>query len=134
MRKTIALNLESDPNFTVFLSIIKLSGLYAVLDGDDKYTLFAPDNEAFERLTAPVYARLINEDRKKLRRIMEYHIVPGEYKLDDLSHNSRLQTLNGNDIIITTVNDKQTRINESNIIRGNKWASNGVIHVIDAVL
>lgn len=134
MRKSIATTLESDTDFTVFLSIIKLSGLYSLLDGDDKYTLFAPNNEAFENLTAPVYARLINEDRKKLRRIMEYHIIPGEYKLDDLTHNSKLQTLNGNDVNITTVNEDQTRINESSIIRPNKLASNGVIHMVNAVL
>ena len=133
MRKSIAVILESDTRLTIFLSIIKLAGLYATLNGEEKFTVFAPDNDAFEKLTAPVYSRIINEGRPKLKRIMQYHILPGKYRLHDFHHGAKLQTLNGNDVNIT-ITDDVVRVNESKIIRPDKIASNGIIHVVDTML
>lgn len=133
MRKSIAVILESDTRLTTFLSIIKLAGLYSILNGEETFTVFAPDNNAFEKLTAPVYSRIINEGRPKLMRIMQYHILSGKHRLQDFVHGSKLQTMNGNDVNITIDGDV-VRINESKIVRANKIASNGVIHVVDTML
>lgn len=133
MSKSIAAMLESDTRVTIFLSIIKLAGLYTMLNDEKGLTVLAPDNNAFEKLTTAVYSRIINEGRPKLKRIMQYHILPGYYSLLDFRHGSKLQTMNGNDVNITIIGGV-VRINDSKIIGAQRTASNGIIHVLDTML
>lgn len=133
MNNSIAAFLESEYRFSTLMSIVKLAGLYSILDSKMLLTLLAPDNKAFERMAAQAYSRLINNDKSKLRRIIEYHILPGYFTSNDLHHGSRIQTLNGNDV--TIYNKKGTiKINESTIVEMDIIVSNGIIHTLNMLL
>lgn len=130
---TIAYFLESEYRFSTFTSIIKLAGLYALLDSKKLFTLLAPDNKAFERMAAQAYSKLINTDKNKLRRVIEYHILPGQFTARDLRHGMRIQTLNGNDVVIHQAAGI-IKINTSTIIEMDIVVSNGIIHTINMLL
>jgi uncharacterized surface protein with fasciclin (FAS1) repeats len=112
---------------------MKLAGLYPVLDTLDPITLFAVDNDGFGKMPTAAYARLINEPKEKITRIMQYQIVHGRYNERSLIHGEKIQTLNGNDVRIYKKEDV-VKINESSLVDSDIVLSNGIIHTLDALL
>jgi uncharacterized surface protein with fasciclin (FAS1) repeats len=132
MSKTIAQLLELDTQFTFFISLIKLAGLYERLNKGGYLTVLAPVNLAFEKVNHNDYARLINESHANLVSAMEYYILPGQFKLNQLRNDLKIITLNGTEIHVN-VTDHGIRVNTSTIGK-YKIASNGIIHALDSVL
>jgi uncharacterized surface protein with fasciclin (FAS1) repeats len=113
--------------------------LDSLLRSAGPYTLFAPDNAAFKKLPGGTMANLMNPDsQKKLSSMMEYHIVPGEFKADELINGMKLTTLQGQELTVN-VNDTIISISDpkgaqSNILMPNLKTGNGYLHQVDAVI
>jgi uncharacterized surface protein with fasciclin (FAS1) repeats len=98
----------------------------------EPYTLFAPTNEAFDKL--PVATKtLFNSDPNAIVDVLTYHLVDGALTLDELSTPTHVATLQGSAITITVV-DGIVRLNDTALVTTRIPATNGVIYTIDTVL
>ena len=98
------------------------------------FTVFAPTNAAFDLLPASTVDDLVKpENQRKLRVILEYHVLLGVYKPEDFFKGRNLGTADGRSVTVAVAEDGTVTINGAKII-GTVPASNGIIHVIDQVL
>jgi len=113
---------------------IGLRGAFLVrrLLGSGPYTVFAPTNDAFAAMPAGVFDWLF-EDRARLAHVLAYHIVPGKVMAHDMTSLHSLPTVQGNALRIATF-DGQVTVNDAHVISSDVFCSNGIIHLIDAVL
>ncbi|MBM7662843.1 putative surface protein with fasciclin (FAS1) repeats [Bacillus mesophilus] len=122
-----------NPEFTILLAALQQAELGGVLDGKRQFTVFAPTDAAFanllEALNVTPEQLLTNPD---LASILLYHVVPGRINASDLEDGMLLRTINGQKIKISL--GETAKVNDSTIVKADISASNGVIHVIDAVL
>jgi uncharacterized surface protein with fasciclin (FAS1) repeats len=96
--------------------------------------VFAPTDEAFAALPEGTLDELLMpENQETLQAILTYHVVPGKVMAEDAMGLESAETVQGQEITITTL-DGSVMINEATVIQADIEASNGVIHVIDAVL
>jgi uncharacterized surface protein with fasciclin (FAS1) repeats len=119
-------------SFTTLLAAVEAAGLTATLKGPGPFTVFAPTDAAFEALPPGTVESLLN-DIPTLTAILTYHVVAGELEATDVVSRSQLTTVNGADIEVS-VQGSAVRVNDANILQTDIRASNGVIHVIDAVI
>jgi uncharacterized surface protein with fasciclin (FAS1) repeats len=124
----------SNGNFEILTAAIEAAGLTEVLSNEDlSVTVFAPTDEAFAALPeGTLDALLLPENRDQLAQILTYHVVDGEVRSTDLASGD-VETLSGASVAVM-VGDGMVTINEANVVAADIEASNGVIHVIDAVL
>ena len=122
-------------NVTTVVAAVKAAGLVDTLKSAGPFTVFAPNNAAFDKLPSGTVATLLlPENKAKLTDILTYHVVAGRYKLADLVDGMSLTTVEGKKLMITKVNG-QVMINGSAMIETpNVISSNGVTHVITSVL
>lgn len=122
-----------NPDFSTLVAAVEAAGLVETLSGTGPFTVFAPTNEAFEALPAGVLdTLLLPENKETLTKVLTYHVVPGEVT-SDLVTAGDVATVEGSTIAITT--DGGVKINGTTTVTAvDVEASNGVIHVIDAVL
>lgn len=98
------------------------------------FTVFAPTNAAFDALPAGTLDDLVKpENQRKLRDILEYHVLLGVYKPGDFVNGRNLGTADGRSVTVVVAEDGTVTINGAKII-GTVSASNGIIHVVDQVL
>jgi uncharacterized surface protein with fasciclin (FAS1) repeats len=120
--------------FSTLLAAAKAAGLVDALSAEGPLTVFAPTDEAFSKLPAGTVESLLKpENRDKLAAILKYHVVSGRIYSDDAVAAKSAKTLQGQAIKIAVENGK-AMINNANLLKTDIDASNGVIHVIDAVL
>lgn len=120
--------------FKTLLAAVKAAGLVDVLSGDGPFTVFAPTDEAFAKLPKGTVESLLKpENKDKLVAILKYHVVSGRVFSDDAVKAEKAETLQGQDVRIA-VKDGKAMVNESRLVATDIDASNGVIHVVDAVL
>ena len=120
--------------FTTLAAALDAAGLVETLKGPGPFTVFAPTDEAFGRLPAGTVEELLQpENADQLTAILTYHVVPGELTAGEVVGLDAAETVNGQTIDIT-VNGDRVMVNEANVIAVDIAASNGVIHVIDAVI
>jgi uncharacterized surface protein with fasciclin (FAS1) repeats len=118
---------------TTLVTAIKAAEYVDVLANTGPFTVFAPTNAAFDKLPKGTVEGLLKpESKKALRNILEYHVSIGVFKLENLKDGQVIGQANGDNITITMKDGKPT-VNGANIIASIP-ASNGIIHVIDAVL
>jgi uncharacterized surface protein with fasciclin (FAS1) repeats len=123
---------SSNPDFETLVAAVTAAGLAETLSGEGPFTVFAPTDEAFEALPEGVLdALLLPENKDALTSILTYHVVSGEVMAADVTAGD-VPTVEGSTIAITT--DGGVKVNEANVTTTDVDASNGVIHVIDAVL
>jgi uncharacterized surface protein with fasciclin (FAS1) repeats len=102
------------------------------LSGDGPFTVFAPTNAAFAALPAGLLDKLLLPKNKAiLTKILTYHVVGSEVMAADVTAGN-VTTLEGSSIAVTTMDG--VKVNKANVTTTDVMASNGVIHVIDAVL
>lgn len=118
-------------NFTTLLAAVEAAGLVETLKGEGPFTVFAPTDEAFAALPEGTVEGLL-ADPEALAAILTYHVIPGEVMSSDLSEGMTAATVNGAEVTFTL--EGGPKINGANIIQPDVDASNGVIHVIDAVI
>ena len=129
---------ESDPDFSTLVAAVKAAGLASTLEGSGPFTVFAPTNAAFAALPAGTLQTLLQPAHKaELTSILTYHVTPGALKAADIMPGA-VKTVNGASFTLhdmngtLTITDSKGRT--ARIVRTDIVASNGVIHVIDAVL
>ena len=119
--------------FETLVAAVQAAGLVDTLKGDGPFTVFAPTDAAFAALPeGTVESLLLPENRDMLTSILTYHVVPGKVKAKNLSDGLAAATVNGSDVTFDLSNGAM--VNGANIVKTDIYTSNGVIHVIDAVL
>ncbi len=120
--------------FKTLAAAIQAAGLTDALNGSGPFTVFAPTDEAFAKLPAGTVESLLKpENKEKLQAILKYHVVAAKVMAKDAIAAKTADTLQGGSIRITAENG-HVKINDSKVVKADIVASNGVIHVIDAVL
>jgi uncharacterized surface protein with fasciclin (FAS1) repeats len=120
--------------FKTLCAAVEAAGLASTLQGEGPFTVFAPTDEAFAKLPAGTVESLLKpENKSKLVAVLTYHVVPGRVFSDKAVASKTLKTVQGQEITIA-VKDGKAMADKATIVKTDIDASNGVIHVIDAVL
>ncbi|MDN3690147.1 fasciclin domain-containing protein [Cyclobacterium jeungdonense] len=128
----VDLAVETDALSTL-VDAVKVGDLVSTLQGDGPFTVFAPTNDAFAAVREGTLESLLKpENKDQLVAILTYHVVPGKVMSTDLSDGMKAATVNGAEITITTAGG--AKVNGANVVTANVEATNGVVHVIDAVI
>jgi uncharacterized surface protein with fasciclin (FAS1) repeats len=123
---------SSAGDFNTLVAAVKAAGLVETLQSEGPFTVFAPTDKAFAKLPAGTVENLLaNPD--KLKKILLYHVVPGEVKAADVIKLSSAKTAEGSDVAIA-VKDGNVMVDDAHVVTADVMASNGVIHVIDTVI
>ena len=120
--------------FSMLVQLLQAADLVETLAGDGPFTVFAPTNDAFA-LALPGHAfdtMQKPENLELLQAILKYHVLAGTVLSADLSLDQTATTLEGSDVTVTSIDP--VMINDATMITADVIASNGAIHVIDAVL
>jgi uncharacterized surface protein with fasciclin (FAS1) repeats len=121
------------PDHTTLVTALKTAEYVDVLSNAGPFTVFAPTNAAFEKLPAGTVEGLLKPEKKAdLRNILEYHVYVGVLKPEYFQDGQSLGQVNGQNITVG-VKDGKITVNGANVVASIP-ASNGIIHVIDAVL
>lgn len=119
---------------TTLVAALKQADLVTSLSNAGPFTVFAPTDEAFKKLPAGTVEGLMKDDKKAdLQNILQYHVTVSSIKAEDLKDGQSLGMVNGDNITITR-KDGKLFINGTTQVIASIPASNGTIHVIDAVL
>jgi uncharacterized surface protein with fasciclin (FAS1) repeats len=123
---------QGNEDFSTLVAAITAAGLGDALSGAGPFTVFAPTNAAFEALPAGLLEKLLlPENKEVLTKILTYHVVSAKVMAADVTAGD-VTTLEGSAFAVTT--EGGVKVNTSNVTVTDIPASNGVIHVIDAVL
>jgi uncharacterized surface protein with fasciclin (FAS1) repeats len=119
---------------TTLVAAVKQAELVDALSNAGPFTVFAPTNAAFEKLPKGTVDDLMKpENKEKLQDILQYHVFVGTLKTDLMQDGQVLNEVNGGNITISKKDGKVMISNSASIVASIP-ASNGIIHVIDAVL
>lgn len=144
--KNIVENAVNSKDHTTLVAAVKAAGLVDVLQSDGPFTVFAPTNEAFDALPAGTVQNLLKpENKEKLKSILTYHVLAGNYSSADVvaaikkgNGKATFKTVNGGELYAmmdgSDVVLKDTSGNTATVTIADVNQSNGVIHVIDSVL
>jgi len=120
-------------SFETLLAAATAAGLVETLKSEGPFTVFAPTDEAFAALPeGTVESLLMEENKDQLTSILTYHVVPGKVMSSDLTDGMMATTVQGGDLTVDMSDG--VMINGANVVTADIEASNGVIHVIDAVI
>lgn len=120
-------------SFKTLAAALTAADLIEVLKSDGPFTVFAPTDEAFAKLPeGTVESLLLPENKEKLVAVLTYHVVPGKVKAADVVKLKSAETVQGQSVKIDAKDG--VKINQANVVKADIECSNGVIHVIDAVL
>lgn len=144
--KNIVENAVNSKDHTTLVAAVKAAGLVETLSSTGPFTVFAPTNEAFGKLPAGTVDNLVKpENRSTLTKILTYHVVAGKLSAADLwakiksgSGKAEIKTVSGGTLTVMSAGKKLYLVDEKG---GKSWItiadvnqSNGVIHVVNAVL
>ncbi|MDG1424153.1 MAG: fasciclin domain-containing protein, partial [Paracoccaceae bacterium] len=119
--------------FNTLVAAVQAAGLVDTLKSEGPFTVFAPTDEAFAALPAGTVETLLKpENKAQLIAILTYHVVAGKVMSGDLSNGMTAPTVQGSNITIMT--NGGVTVNGANVVSADIETSNGVIHVIDAVI
>ena len=118
-------------SFNTLVKAVEAADLVDFLKTPGPYTVFAPVDEAFERLPEGALDELL-QDIPKLKKILTYHVVFGDVRSDNLLEIEEAETVEGSIIAVDTSNGY--KVNQALVITPDILTDNGVIHVIDSIL
>jgi len=122
-------------SFETLVAAVKAAGLVDTLKGDGPFTVFAPTDEAFAKLPeGTVEALLKPENKDKLVAILTYHVVSGKVMAETAVTLDKATTVQGKDIKLEVKDGKLTLNDSAKVVTADVETSNGVIHIIDAVI
>ena len=144
--KNIVENAMNSKDHTTLVSAVKAAGLVDTLEGPGTFTVFAPTNEAFDKLPAGTVDTLLKpENQDQLKKILTYHVVPGKLTTKEIAKmikkgdgKAELKTVQG-EILTATMQDGKLVLTDqkggtATVTIPDVIQSNGVIDVVDAVL
>jgi len=144
--KNIVENAVNSSDHTTLVAAVKAAGLVDTLEGAGPFTVFAPTNEAFDKLPAGTVDTLLKpENKSQLVKVLTYHVVAGRVTSQDLlkmikagGGKATLTTVAGGTLTATRKHGKIVLTDEkggmATITIADVYQSNGVIHVVDSVL
>jgi uncharacterized surface protein with fasciclin (FAS1) repeats len=145
--KNIIENAINSKDHTTLVAAVKAAGLVETLEGPGPFTVFAPTNEAFAKLPPGTVENLLKpENKATLVKILTYHVVPGRMTAAGLMKAvkagegmAKLKSVAGDEIVVKEAGPGKLTITDAkgdvaHVSIANVLQSNGVIHVIDAVL
>jgi uncharacterized surface protein with fasciclin (FAS1) repeats len=144
--KTIVENAVNSKDHTTLVAAVKAAGLVDTLNSAGPFTVFAPTNEAFDKLPAGTVDTLVKpENKATLTKILTYHVVSGKYnakKLEQMIKKGNgkaiLKTVQGEDLTLSMSGNNivmtDAKGGTSTVKISDVYQSNGVIHVVDSVL
>ncbi|KAA0254953.1 MAG: fasciclin domain-containing protein [Acidobacteria bacterium] len=118
-------------SFKTLVKAVETAGLVGVLKGPGPYTVFAPTDEAFAKVPKADLDALM-KDKAKLAKVLSYHVFAGNAGSADLKMLKDLSMVDGGRVKIDAT--KGLKVDQANVVKPDVPASNGVIHVVDAVL
>jgi uncharacterized surface protein with fasciclin (FAS1) repeats len=120
--------------FKTLAAALQAAGLVETLKGAGPFTVFAPTDEAFAKLPKGTVEDLLKpENKAKLTAILTYHVVPGKVMAADVVKVKDAKTVQGGSVKVSTMGNT-VMIDNAHVVKADIAASNGVIHVIDAVI
>jgi uncharacterized surface protein with fasciclin (FAS1) repeats len=123
---------SGNPDFETLVAAVAAAGLVETLQGDGPFTVFAPTDDAFAALPEGLVEKLLlPENKDTLVAILTYHVVAGQVLAADVAA-GEVPSVQGENITVTV--DGGVKVNGANVVATDVIASNGVIHVIDAVI
>lgn len=117
--------------FKTLVTAIKAAGLVETLNGTGPFTVFAPSDEAFAKLSKETLDKVL-ADKAELTKILTYHVVPGKVMAADVAELTTATTVQGGEVDINA--DDGVKVNDATVVTADIECTNGVIHVIDTVL
>jgi uncharacterized surface protein with fasciclin (FAS1) repeats len=124
----------ADGRFSTLKAALDAAGLTVFFQWDNKLTVFAPTDEAFAKLPEGTVEELLKPKNKDLLvEILSYHVASGQFELPDALQASDIEVVKGGSVDVSFSNGR-VRVNDANLIDGDVICTDGVIHVIDAVL
>ncbi len=132
-------SLQGQPDYTTILQILNESGLNKQANPAGPYTVFVPNNGAFDELgDATLKGLLLPSSKKRLSRMLAYHVIRGSYTSDKLRDGQTLTNVLGQILVVHKQGDSITitdgRGTVADVIERDIRATNGVIHTINKVL
>lgn len=131
-RKDIVETAVAAKDFKTLVTAVKAADLVEVLSGKGPFTVFAPTDHAFAKISKDRLNALL-KDKKALQGVLTYHVVPGKLMAADVVKLESAKTVQGKPVKITTA-DRLVKINGAKVVKTDIECANGVIHVIDTVL
>lgn len=127
-------NAIASPDHSTLVAAVQAADLAGTLSGAGPFTVFAPTNAAFDKLPAGTVDNLLKpENKQQLANVLTYHVVPGTYNAADLKDGQKLKTVQGKELIVM-MKDGKVMIDGATVTAPDLVSSNGVIHVLDAVV
>ena len=121
-------------SFKTLAKALEAADLVTTLKGAGPFTVFAPTDEAFAKLPAGTLDTLLKpENKAKLRRILTYHVVAGKVMASEVMNMSSAKAVSG-DTIAIVARTGSVMVDNAQVTKTDIVASNGLIHVIDAVI
>jgi uncharacterized surface protein with fasciclin (FAS1) repeats len=134
MKKDIVDVAVENGSFTTLVAAVKAAELVETLKGEGPFTVFAPTDEAFEKLPDGTVETLLKpENKDRLVEVLTYHVVSGKVMAADAAKLDSAPTVQGQTLTIKA-SDGTVMINDAKVVTADVEASNGVIHAIDTVL
>jgi uncharacterized surface protein with fasciclin (FAS1) repeats len=126
-------NLVGRPELSTFRDLVIKAGLWNFFQAPGPYTLFAPNNSAFEKMDQKKLAELKKpENRDALADFVNYHVIMGKYVSKNLK-DTEYRTINGKNVTVHT-KDGHITVNNANVIQADIEGPNGVGYIIDQPL
>jgi uncharacterized surface protein with fasciclin (FAS1) repeats len=119
-------------SFKTLAKLLTDADLIGVMKGPGPYTVFAPTDDAFAKVPADVLAGL-GKDPAKLREVLKYHVLTSKWTTDDVKLVKQTGTAQGKSVVFGASGGVLT-VNGAKVVKPNIDCTNGMIHVIDAVL
>ena len=133
-KKDIVDTAVSAGSFNTLVAALKAADLVDTLKGKGPFTVFAPTDDAFAKLPAGTLDDLLKpENKEKLKSILTYHVVSGNYMAKDVVSMKMAKTVNGQSFMIN-MDAGNVMVDNAKVVKTDIQCSNGVIHVIDAVI
>ena len=129
--KNVVDTVISDNQLTMLTTIVRETGLVETLSSDGPFTIFAPTDEAFAKLSQKTIDYLMS-DKERLTEILTYHVIHGKIKSDEVLKLKKAITVQGSSLIFQ--NDSPVKVNKASVLLADIECENGMIHVISEVL
>lgn len=132
--KNIVETAQDAGSFGTLVAAVQAADLAETLSGEGPFTVFAPTDEAFAQLPEGTVENLLKpENKDQLTKILTYHVLPGKIMSSDLGGKQTMaETVQGSEVPIDATDG--VKVDGANVVTADIEASNGVIHVIDAVI
>jgi uncharacterized surface protein with fasciclin (FAS1) repeats len=128
---SVADTIAADPTLSTLNGLVQSAGLTDTLKGAGPFTVFAPTNDAFKAVPAKTMEAL-GKDAAALKGVLTFHVLASKVMAADVKK-GKVKTVNGADLELSKAGDFVTVGDSGIVTKANVMASNGVVHVIDAV-